>query len=85
MQKIREALVKLSARANAIHGTMQNLQRSQAASGLGMRRDWVQAASLMDSFLQGANDALRAGDAASAQDFLNKAETQVEKLESALQ
>lgn len=84
LQKVREALVKLSARAAALHSTLQNLQRSQAASGLGLRSDWVQAASLMDSFLKGSSDALNAGDTEAAQDFLTKAEFQVEKLESAL-
>ena len=84
MQKAREALVGLSARASSIHSTMDNLQRSQAASGLGLRGDWLQARTLMDSFLRGANDALAAGDAASAKDLMDKAERQVEKLEKAL-
>jgi hypothetical protein len=84
LQKIRESLAMLSARAVSIHGTLQNLQRSQAASGLGLRGDWVQSATLMDSFLQGASSALTASDAASAKDLMDKAERQVEKLEKAL-
>ena len=84
LQKVRESLAMLGARATSIHSTLQNLQRSQAASGLGMRGDWVQSASLMDSFLRGADDALRAGDAASAKDLMEKGERQVEKLEKAL-
>jgi hypothetical protein len=67
-----------------LHSTLQNLQRSQAASGLSLRRDWIEAASLMDSFLQGSNDALSAGDAATARDLMAKAERQIERLESAL-
>jgi hypothetical protein len=77
-------VVVLSARANSIHTTLSNLQRSQAASGLGLRGDWLQAATLMDSFLRGSSDALAAGDAASAKDLMEKAERQVEKLEKAL-
>ena len=84
LQKVREAVVTLSARATSIHSTLQNLQRSQAASGLGLRGDWLTSANLMDSFLRGANDALGAGDAASAKDLMEKAERQVDKLEKAL-
>jgi hypothetical protein len=84
MQKVRESLSMLSARSISIHSTLQNLQRSQAASGLGLRGDWLQSATLMDSFLRGANDALAAGDAATARDLMEKGERQVEKLEKAL-
>jgi eukaryotic-like serine/threonine-protein kinase len=82
--KVRQSLVGLSVRASAIHNTLQSLQRSQAASGLGLRRDWVETAGLMDSFLRGANDALNAGDLSAAQDLPSKAEMQVDKLDKAL-
>jgi serine/threonine-protein kinase len=52
LQKTRESLMMLSARANSIHATLDNLQRTQAANGLGLRGDWVQSASLIDSFLR---------------------------------
>jgi serine/threonine-protein kinase len=84
LQQLRVSLATLTARASAIHGTLNNLQRSQAASGLGLRRDWVQAASLMDSFLRGASDAINASDVANAHDLMQKAEIQLEKLEKAL-
>jgi serine/threonine-protein kinase len=84
LQKTRESLAMLSARAVSIHSTLENLQRSQAASGLGLRGDWLQSATLMDSFLRGANDAISSGDAASARDLMEKGERQVEKLEKAL-
>jgi serine/threonine-protein kinase len=84
LQRLRESVATVTARANAIHITLGNLQRSQAASGLGMRSDWVQAQSLMDSFLRGAHDALNAGDAESARDLMEKGERQLEKLEKAL-
>jgi hypothetical protein len=77
-------LAHLSARANGIHNTLQNLQRSQAASGLGLRRDWVEAAGLMDAFLRGASDALTANDAAAARELMGKAEIQADKLDKAL-
>jgi serine/threonine protein kinase len=84
LQHERESLAMLGARATSIHSTLQNLQRAQAASGLGLRSDWVQASSLMDSFLRGADDALRAGDAATAKDLMDKGERQIEKLEKGL-
>ena len=84
LQKVRESLVMLQARTSSIHTTLDGIRRSQAASGLGLRSDWAQAASLMDSFFQGANDALNAGDAAAARDLMEKSERQVEKLEKAL-
>jgi hypothetical protein len=74
----------LSVRANGIRNTLQSLERRQAASGLGLRRDWVEAAGLMDTFLRGANDALAANDLAAARDLMRKAELQVDKLDKAL-
>jgi eukaryotic-like serine/threonine-protein kinase len=82
--KARQSLAQLSARANGIHSTLQGIERRQAASGLGMRRDWVEASNLMDAFLRGSNDALNAGDLAAAQDLMTKAEIQVDKLDKAL-
>jgi serine/threonine-protein kinase len=84
LQKVRESLVTMSARAASVHSTLDSVRRSQAATGLGMRGDWLQAASLMDSFLRGSNDALNAGDAAAARDFMDKADRQLTILEKAL-
>jgi eukaryotic-like serine/threonine-protein kinase len=84
LQKLRESEAMLAARAGSIRSTLQNLQRSQAASGLGLRGDWLQAANLMDSFLKGSSDALAANDASSAKGLMDKAEAQIEKLEKAL-
>ena len=84
LQETREQLVMLGARANGIHSSLQTLQRAQASQGLNLRGDMVEAASLMDSFMQGANSALSAGDAASAKSFLEKAERQAERLEKFL-
>jgi hypothetical protein len=83
-QAARESLAQLSVRANGIRNTLQSLERRQAASGLGLRRDWVEAAGLMDTFLRGANDALAANDLAAARDLMRKAELQVDKLDKAL-
>ena len=84
MQKAREQMIQLSARATSIHSTLDAMQRSQAASGYGLRGDWVKAAALMDSYLNGSNEALAGGDASGARDFMEKCEKQVEMLERAL-
>ena len=83
LMKVREALAMLSARAGSIRSTMQGVQQKQAAQGLGMRGDWVSAAGLMESFLKAADDASKASDTDAAKDFMNKAERQIEKLETA--
>jgi serine/threonine-protein kinase len=84
LQESADQLVNLNGRAGAVRSSLQNLQRSQAASGLGLRGDMQEAANLMNSNLQGANDALRAGDATAANTFMARAERQIEKLEKFL-
>jgi hypothetical protein len=84
LQEVADQLVNLNARAGAVRSGLEGVRRSQAASGLGLRGDMVEASSLMDSNLQGASQALRAGDAASANTFLTRAERQIEKLEKFL-
>jgi eukaryotic-like serine/threonine-protein kinase len=84
LQKIREQLVMVSTRFATARGSLQNIQRSQAASGLGLRADVSGAASLAGTFLEGAKEALNDGNADAARGFLNKAERQVEIVEKFL-
>jgi hypothetical protein len=84
LQEAREQLVMLNARVTGIHTTLDSLKRSQAASGLNLRGDMQTAASLMDSYMQGANSALNAGDLPAAKSFLEKADLQAERLEKFL-
>jgi septation ring formation regulator EzrA len=84
VQELRDQWTQLDARADSVRSTLQNLQRSQASQGLGLRGDWLQTSKLMDSFLQQANSALAGGDPASAKHAMEKAERQVETLEKAL-
>jgi hypothetical protein len=81
LQDVREALAKLEARASAVRGTAARLQSAQAASGLGLRGDAVAALNQMNSFMQGATEAVKAGDAAAAKNLMRSAERQVELLE----
>lgn len=78
---IRDALVKLEARAASARSAAARLQNQQAAGGLGMRSDAVQALNLMNNNMAGATQALNAGDAAAAKDLMRKAERAVETLE----
>ena len=84
MEPLREQFTQLDGRAESIHGTLDNLQRSQAAQGLSLRGDWTTARRLMDSYLGQANAALAGDDAASAKAYLEKAERQIAFLEKAL-
>jgi serine/threonine-protein kinase len=84
VQKVREDLVMLQTRAEGVRGSLDNLKRSQAASGLGLRGDMQNASNLMGTFLQGAVSALNAGDVAAARGFMDKAEANIDKLEKFL-
>jgi eukaryotic-like serine/threonine-protein kinase len=84
LAQVREHLVMLQTRSSAVRGSLDSLQRSQAASGMSLRGDMQEAASLMDSYLNGSAAALANGDAKSARSFMSKAERQVEKLEKFL-
>jgi serine/threonine-protein kinase len=81
LQEVRESLSLAGTRAATVHTSLQSLQRSQAASGMNLRADIRSAASLMDTYLNGAEAALNAGDVVKARDFMDKAEPQVQKLE----
>jgi eukaryotic-like serine/threonine-protein kinase len=84
IQAARERRAQLDARASGIRTSLQSLQRSQAASGLNLSSRFTEPASLMDTYLRGASDALHDNDLTSAKDFMDKAERQVEVLEKLL-
>jgi hypothetical protein len=84
LQQAREQLAMLGVRAGGIRASLQTLQRSQAASGLNLRGDMQEAASLTTTYLEGAHAALNDGNAAQAKSFMDKAERQIEKLEKFL-
>jgi hypothetical protein len=84
LQAAREEMMQLGVRANGIRGSLQSLQRSQAASGLNLSSKFTDPEGLMDGYLKGAADALRDGDLDSAKSFLEKAERQVQILEKLL-
>ncbi len=84
LQAAREQLALLGVRSSGIQTGLQSLQRRQAASGMNLRGDMVEASNLMTTYLDGANAALHDGDTAQATSFMQKAERQIEKLEKFL-
>lgn len=80
----REQLILLGLRSDAIHARLRTLERAQAARGLYLASDMVEAESLMDNYLDEANTAFNTRDAASAKSFVEKAQLQVERLEELL-
>jgi hypothetical protein len=84
LQATREHLAMLSGRVAAVRSSLDNLQRKQAASGLGLRGDIVETAAQLNTLLDGAKNALNADDAPSARKFAGQAERQLERLEKYL-
>ncbi len=74
----------LNTRASAVKSSLSTMQRSQAAGGVNLRGDMQEAASMMTSYLEGANSAIGANDLTSAKSYMDKAERQIEKLEKFL-
>ncbi|HEX3682593.1 MAG TPA: protein kinase [Bryobacteraceae bacterium] len=79
-----EALMKMQARADAVHQGLGDLQRQQAAQGLGLRGDIVASQSRMDSYMQAAQRALQGRDLQGAQKNMDSAERELSKLETFL-
>jgi serine/threonine-protein kinase len=84
LQEVREQLSLLGVRASGVRSGLQGLQQSQAARGMNLRGDMVEARNLMNTYLDGSHAALREGDIAQANIFMQKAERQIEKLEKFL-
>lgn len=74
-------MIQLAARAAAVRTSVDNLERQQQASGLGLRGDMVAARESMNYLMGEARNSLAAGDAAATKRNLDMAEQQVEKLE----
>ncbi|HWB86245.1 MAG TPA: protein kinase [Bryobacteraceae bacterium] len=84
LQQVREQLALLNARAVAVRTSLDTLREQQRAQGMNLRGDMQVASAQMNEYMQGSRDALQNGDAASAKNFMNKAERQVEMLEKFL-
>ncbi len=83
-QQLRERMMDLAARANAVKASMDGIERQQRASGLGMRADMAAAAQRVEFLMGEANGALAARDNTAAKRNLDLAERDIEKLEAFL-
>jgi hypothetical protein len=81
LQQAETETDQLSSRGAAVTTGLDNLKKSQAAQGVGLRGDMAAAEQRMQNNLAKAQSAVAAGDAAQAQHYLSLAEPDVEKLE----
>jgi hypothetical protein len=84
LQEAREEFAMMNARASGIHSSLQSMRSSMARQGLNLRGDIQTAATMLDTYMRSANDALAAGDLAQGKGFMDKAETQLGILEKFL-
>ncbi|MGC8793875.1 MAG: protein kinase domain-containing protein [Bryobacteraceae bacterium] len=84
LQQLQDHMVRLASRAGAVHSSLENLQRQQAAMGLGLRGDVAAAWKRMEYYMDQAEAALNKGDAAAAQRHLDAAERELDRLETFL-
>jgi len=75
---------QLSGRAAAVSASLDNLQKQQAAQGLGLRGDIVASQQRMQNYMSKAQAAIQTQDTASARKYLDLASVEVEKLEKFL-
>jgi hypothetical protein len=81
---MRERLMLLGVRAAAIQAKARRIEAEQRAQGLGMRSDVVSGLSRLTYFLDEAEKALNANNAAGAKTALERANGQTETLERIL-
>ena len=84
LQEQRQRMINLVSRANAVRSSLENMERQQRASGLGMRTDMAAAGQRVQFLMGEANGALGARDAAAAKRNMDLAERDIEKLEGFL-
>jgi serine/threonine-protein kinase len=84
LEELRDRLGTLGPRANAIHASLDTLERRQQAEGYGMRGDISASWKRMEYLLDEAQAALNAGNADRAQKNLDLAEQEADKLDKFL-
>ncbi len=84
IEKVRDRLIQLHARADAVRSSIGQLRQEQAASGLGLRHDIVASSSRLDSYLQEADRAAQTTNLESARKNMDHVEEELTKLENFL-
>ena len=81
---LKDQLIKLSSRANALRASLDRLRMEQNAQGYGLRPDIAAAEERMATYLDEAQRALDACDVEKTQSYIKSAESNLEKLEQFL-
>jgi hypothetical protein len=84
LENLRDSLMKLGARAGAVQAKAKRIEQDQRAQGLGMRSDVVSGLGRMSYYMDEAENALKAGNAASAKAALQRADRETSTLERIL-
>lgn len=84
VRKAHESFALLETRAGGIRDSLTSLRSSLQSSGMNLSAKFNGPASLMNTYMKGSSDALKANDVPSAKDFMDKAERQIEILEKLL-
>ncbi len=84
LEKLHDDLNMLATRVGAVGTSLDNLQRSQAAQGYGLRGDIVASQKRMELLMDQAENSINRGNAAAAKKSLAAAEAEVAKLEAFL-
>ena len=84
LRELRDHMVMLGTRANSARSTLARMKAEQARQGLGMRGDILTSEQRMETYMDDAEAALRAGDPDRAKKALQTAEREIDKLDSFL-
>ena len=82
--ELREQLMLLGARVNAVQASLNRLKQEQARMGLGLRGDISAAAQRMEFYMDEAEAAIKRGDSAAAKRHLDNADRETARLEKFL-
>ncbi|HEX5483854.1 MAG TPA: serine/threonine-protein kinase [Terriglobia bacterium] len=81
LQPLSDRMDQLSGRATAVKTTIQNLQQQESAAGSSLRSDVLASESRMERYMDEADSALSARNAASAKHYMDLAEREINNLE----
>ena len=84
LEEIERQMDQLASRAGAVHDSLENLRRQQAAQGLGLRGDIASTQERMNTYLGKAQAAMRKEDLRASKKYMELAEPEIEKLEKFL-
>jgi serine/threonine-protein kinase len=84
VRQARDRMINLDARADAVRSGVQQIRSQQQAQGFDIRGDVLTSLNKMNSFLGEAKNALSQNDLQSANEYMDRADTEVATLEKFL-